>query len=368
MRFALLFMLGTTVAYGGDIRFTQQGRLNDSAGVPLDGTHNLVLSLYDSATGGSEVWRGRYDDTPFEQGYFLVTLTGTGEVGGDLDGALADGAPTWMAFSVDGGAELDPRQALAHVPSAARSARTGGVDIIDVDTGGFTCSMAGGLGFDTSRVTLYLCDGANWTEAAVGEIGIVTSGQTRTWANGSYAASCRDYFEPTAPRAYSGDTGDGIYRIDPAGTPVDVYCDMSSDGGGWTLVARMATDTNHIQTGTAGTFTSLNQLSGWKLADTTINDLATTHYRLTCDTLTRFFDPASGTFGAQNCGDASSINDYSNSYAESPSWTNGDGSGVPSSHCGVTGPGNNLTYAGQNSSSGCRHASDWSNTGHLYVK
>ena len=63
-----------------------------------------------------------------------------------------------------------------------------------------------------------------------------TSG--RTWNDGTIASSCNEYKNnlPDTIHKYQGDIGNGIYKINPDGTSFNVYCDMNSNNGGWTLV------------------------------------------------------------------------------------------------------------------------------------
>lgn len=60
----------------------------------------------------------------------------------------------------------------------------------------------------------------------------------RAWSDGSLAPSCLAYRQPGSGRAYQGATGDGTYRVQTTLGPVDVFCDMTLEGGGWTLVMR----------------------------------------------------------------------------------------------------------------------------------
>jgi hypothetical protein len=97
-----------------------QGRLLDSAGVPVDGSPMMTFRVYTQAEGGSPVWEDAYN-VPVENGLFNASL--------EIPPALFDDQALWLSVQVEGDAqEMQPRQQLLPAPYAlyAKSAPNAG--------------------------------------------------------------------------------------------------------------------------------------------------------------------------------------------------------------------------------------------------
>ncbi|MFT3837003.1 MAG: hypothetical protein QM723_08400 [Myxococcaceae bacterium] len=118
MRFAsVLLSLCATVAFAAPVQLPYQGRL-DKAGKPLSGSYDLQFTLFDTPSGGNQLWTDTFTAVPVVAGAFSVKLGG----GAALDSALLK-STRFVSISVKGPGEtsftpLAGRQELLSTPRA----------------------------------------------------------------------------------------------------------------------------------------------------------------------------------------------------------------------------------------------------------
>ena len=92
-----------------------QGRLTDTSGNLITGSHSITLVIYDVATEGTELWTETHPSVSFDNGIFHIVMGSVTPID------LSFGEDYWLGITIDSTPELDPRRRLVSVGYAFRA-------------------------------------------------------------------------------------------------------------------------------------------------------------------------------------------------------------------------------------------------------
>src|SRR5580700_3803919 len=149
---------------------TEQGRLFDDTGNPLNATVSLTFSLYTTASGGTAVWTETQAAVTLDAGYFSVEL---GSVT-PIPQSTWTGATLYVGVAVNSDPEMTPRQAAYAVPYAlVTNDAVGDIHPTSVSVGGSVVINASGqwVGASSGLVGPTGPAGANGATGSTGAVG-----------------------------------------------------------------------------------------------------------------------------------------------------------------------------------------------------
>jgi len=152
--------------------------------------------------------------------------------------SVFDDDSLWLEVTA-AGVVMGPRTQLSSVPFALRTAVADRVPLTTGAPSAATCDTPGEYGQlrvdpSASGSALWTCLANGWTPVTLGKtlMGSGAAADAYGYDDGSYAATCSAYL--TGP-GYTGQ-GDGVYTVKPGATAFPVYCDMTTDSGGWAII------------------------------------------------------------------------------------------------------------------------------------
>ena len=155
--FVFVFALSNQTRAAVPQLINYQGRVTDSAGVPLDGPFDIVqFTIYDAESAGNAIWFEEHTTIVVTDGLFNVLLGSVTEL---VDTVFND-TNRYLGISLDGGvSEIMPRTRLVTTPYAFR------VNTVDGASGGTISgdvviqsdlTVDGNIGIGTTSPTTYL--------------------------------------------------------------------------------------------------------------------------------------------------------------------------------------------------------------------
>ncbi|MFO0760807.1 MAG: fibrinogen-like YCDxxxxGGGW domain-containing protein [Byssovorax sp.] len=109
-----LLLLPALALAGTPSTMTEQGRLFDASGAPLNAPASIQFAIYASAAGGAPLWTETHV-IALDEGYFSVDLGALAP----FPASLWDGSVRYMGITVGADPEMSPRQSIASVPYAS---------------------------------------------------------------------------------------------------------------------------------------------------------------------------------------------------------------------------------------------------------